>query len=65
MKIGLRWSHLTNCIDANIKGESMKMLRKTICAMALGAATLAPVMSTTVFRCTSQQRRSSRQLPIW
>lgn len=27
----------------------MNMLRKTICAMALGAATLAPVMSTTVF----------------
>lgn len=46
---GLRWSHLTNCVDANIKGESMKMLRKTICAMALGVATLAPVMSTTVF----------------
>lgn len=27
----------------------MKMLRKTLCAMTLGAATLAPVMSTTVF----------------
>ena len=27
----------------------MKMLRKTLCAMTLGAATLAPVVSTTVF----------------
>ena len=27
----------------------MKMLRKTLCAMTLGAATLAPLMSTTVF----------------
>ena len=27
----------------------MKMLRKTLCAMTLGAATLAPVISTTVF----------------
>ena len=27
----------------------MNMLRKTVCAMALGAVTLAPVMSTTVF----------------
>ena len=27
----------------------MKMLRQTMCAMALGAATLAPVMSTTVY----------------
>ncbi|MDO4482375.1 MAG: ribosome maturation factor RimP, partial [Bacillota bacterium] len=31
------------------KGEIMNMLRKTVCAMALGAVTLAPVMSTTVF----------------
>jgi len=30
----------------------MKMLRKTLCAMTLGAATLAPVMSTTVFAAT-------------
>ena len=27
----------------------MKMLRKTLCAMTLGVATLAPVISTTVF----------------
>ena len=31
------------------KGESMNMLRKTMCAVALGATTLAPIMSTTVF----------------
>lgn len=27
----------------------MNMLRKTMCAVALGATTLAPIMSTTVF----------------
>ena len=30
----------------------MNMLRKTICAVAIGAATLAPVMSTSVFAAT-------------
>lgn len=31
----------------------MNMLRKTICAITIGAATLAPVMSTTVFAATA------------
>lgn len=30
------------------KGDYMNMLRKTICAMTVGAATLAPVISTSV-----------------
>ncbi len=30
----------------------MNMLRKTVCAITIGAATLAPVMSTTVFAAT-------------
>ena len=35
------------------KGEIMNMLRKTVCAITIGAATLAPVMSTTVFAATA------------
>jgi len=35
------------------KGEIMNMLRKTVCAIIIGAATLAPVMSTTVFAATA------------
>lgn len=31
----------------------MNMLRKTVCAITIGAATLAPVMSTTVFAATA------------
>ena len=31
----------------------MSMLRKTVCAITIGAATLAPVMSTTVFAATA------------
>lgn len=31
----------------------MNMLRKTVCAIIIGAATLAPVMSTTVFAATA------------
>lgn len=42
-------SYQINCDYAKYKGEIMNMLRKTVCAMALGAVTLAPVMSTTVF----------------
>jgi outer membrane lipoprotein carrier protein len=38
---------------AKIKGEYMNMLRKTICAAAIGVATLAPVMSTSVFAATA------------
>ncbi|OTG92057.1 outer membrane lipoprotein chaperone LolA [Acinetobacter sp. ANC 3813] len=38
----------------------MKMLRKTICAMALGAATLAPVMmSTTVLAATAASEQQA------
>lgn len=51
--------YLTNCNAANIKGESMNMLRKTMCAMALGAATLAPVISTTVFAATAASEQQA------
>jgi outer membrane lipoprotein carrier protein len=40
----------------------MKMLRKTLCAMTLGVATLAPVISTTVFAApvaASEQRATA------
>lgn len=39
----------------------MTMLRKTVCAIAMSAATLAPVMSTTVFAATpaSEQQATS------
>ncbi|EOR10704.1 outer membrane lipoprotein carrier protein LolA [Acinetobacter tandoii DSM 14970 = CIP 107469] len=38
-----------DCEIANKKGDDMNMLRKTMCAVALGAVTLAPMISTTVF----------------
>ena len=38
-----------DCKLAKKKGDDMNMLRKTMCAMTLGAASLAPMMSTTVF----------------
>src|SRR5690606_33350987 len=41
--------HQINCDDTKYKGEIMNMLRKTVCTMALGAVTVAPMMSTTVF----------------
>ncbi|CAM4120882.1 outer membrane lipoprotein chaperone LolA [Acinetobacter pragensis] len=37
----------------------MNMLRKTMCAVALGAATLAPVMSTTVFAATAASEQQA------
>ena len=60
--------YLTNCDDANKKGESMNMLRQTMCAAVLGAAALAPVMSAAVHAApapaSEQQATSSlvRQL---
>ena len=37
----------------------MNMLRKTMCAMALGAATLAPVISTTVFAAAAASEQQA------
>src|SRR5690606_22478319 len=55
--------HQINCDDAKYKGEIMNMLRKTVCAMALGAVTVAAVMSTIVFAAlvaASEQQATAR-----
>jgi outer membrane lipoprotein carrier protein len=44
---------------AKEKGEYMNMLRKTICAVSIGAATLAPMMSTTVFAATAASEQQA------
>ena len=40
----------------------MNMLRKTFCAVALGAVTLAPVVSTTVFAAPASEQQATQNL---
>ena len=40
----------------------MSMLRKTVCAITIGTATLAPVMSTTVFAATATEQQATANL---